>query len=86
MTKPLHFFPGSSWAYAEMVVVKEKTEQDGLTAAAKKWHGSDHAPGEKADLYNQQCFDTEDPLDESFKEAAVAVLEPLMEHRKKVEV
>ncbi len=84
LTRPIHFFPVSSWEYADAVVNKEKREEEALMAAMRQWQGDDYRPGEREDLYYQQCFNKENPLDDSFKKIAVEVFGPLFEHREKM--
>jgi len=79
LLKPLHFFPDSSWAYAE-AVIKGKDSDKAMNSARNKWVQSDFGfgRGESQDLYFQLCFKNTDPLDEEFRNLALAVFEPIL--------
>jgi exodeoxyribonuclease V gamma subunit len=66
MRNPLHFFPSSSWIYAE-ALAKGKDEERAMRAARKEWLGDDYSHGESEDPYFQVCFKNIDPLDEEFE-------------------
>jgi len=80
MCLPLHFFPESSFEYAQRVLVKKQAEQVALNAAQRKWVGSDFARGESEDPYYDLCFRTVDPLDQEFKNIAKDVFAPILKH------
>jgi exodeoxyribonuclease V gamma subunit len=80
---PLHFFPISSFEYAEKVLRKSKPESTALLMAKKKWAGSEFAKNarpESQDPYYDLCFRHFDPLDEQFMKIAVTIFEPLLSH------
>jgi exodeoxyribonuclease V gamma subunit len=83
LTRPLKFFPGSSWAYAEAVHVKGKSREEGLEEARKIWKKNDFSnrPGEGDEPYLNLCFRNGDPLDREFIEIAEEILKPLFSHR-----
>lgn len=81
LSSPLHFFPESSWEYAESILLKNKPEETALYNALKKWKGDSYAsiPGEALDSYNALCFESIDPLQgEEFKLTAMEIFEPLI--------
>ena len=43
LSQPLKFFPDSSWAYAETVLIKGRPKDAGIEEAKKVWEGSDFA-------------------------------------------
>lgn len=76
---PLHFYPGSSWAYAQNLLLK----QDPIAAekaAASKWFGSNYFPGEFAKPYQRLLLPAEAMLDEEFRATSLAVFRPLIDH------
>jgi len=80
---PLHFFPQSSFEYAEKVLRKSKPESTALLMAKKKWAGSEFAKNaspESQDPYYDLCFRQFDPLDEQFMKIAITIFEPLLSH------
>jgi len=83
LTRPLHFFPESSWAYVDNLG-KGKGEEKALENARAKWIGSDYNRGEGEDCYYQLCFSKTDPLDKEFRTLAVEVLNPILSFEKKV--
>jgi exodeoxyribonuclease V gamma subunit len=87
LSQPLKFFPESSWAYAETVLVKRKPKNAGMEEARKVWEGSDFGerPGERDDPYFSICFRNADHLDAEFQEIAEDIFAPLFAHRKDLE-
>jgi exodeoxyribonuclease V gamma subunit len=79
LSKPLHFFPESSWAYAESIIVKGETREKALERARKIWAGSDFSRGEFEDRYYQFCLAGADPLDEEFEKVAKDVFSRVVE-------
>jgi exodeoxyribonuclease V gamma subunit len=54
---PLAFFPETSHAYAEALVIRNKSEEAALTGAMAKWRGNDFsAAPESTDDYFRLCF------------------------------
>ncbi len=70
LTRPLHFFPQTSWLYL----------QEGLAKAGERWNGSDHtpSPAESSDPSLTLCFGGENVLDEMFAALAARVYGPLL--------
>jgi exodeoxyribonuclease V gamma subunit len=83
LSKPLHFFPDSSWAYVESIV-KGKTREKALESAKNKWVGNEYIPGEVKDLYYQLCFGKIDPFNMEFENVAMAVFGHLVRLEEKV--
>ncbi len=82
LSKPLHFYPESSWAYARSVEGGE-TPEKALERARKIWVGSRSYRGECEDLYYRLCFGKTEPLDEEFEKVARDVFKPLLEFEEK---
>ena len=83
LKKPLHYFPKSSFAYAE-AVQEQEVPGKAMSAAEKIWRPqSRETPGEGDEPCNRLAFRNCDPLDEDFEELALAILEPLLNHREK---
>jgi len=83
--RPIHFFPESSWTYAELIIEKNRPSEDALRKAHEIWTGSDYKRGEVEDLYCNLCFRNIDPTDTEFQEAALEVFGPVVECQRKVE-
>ncbi|CAB1072259.1 Exodeoxyribonuclease V gamma chain (EC [Olavius algarvensis Delta 1 endosymbiont] len=89
LESPLHFFPQSSFEYAEKVLVKSVPELTALSQAKSKWTGGGYSKNIKAesqDPYYDLCFRQTDPFDEQFKQIAIAVFEPLLDHCRDIEL
>jgi len=85
LTEPIHFFPRSSFAYAEALYRKGKEPGEALRAARKEWEGSDFGGmAESRDPYFRLCFKHTDPLDEPFEELAKKIFQPLMEREVRI--
>ena len=72
-TKPLHFFPRSSMAYAS---------KESLDDARKIWRDSafNPNPGEGSEPAIRRCFGSEEPFDDEFCMLAVRLLRPMIEN------
>ena len=84
LSEPVHFFPATSYKYAHLLLVKEKTEYDALGNARKTWEGNDFNPGESNDLYFDLCFREIDPMDDEFERISTEVYRPIFEHGREV--
>jgi len=80
MSKPLPFFPEVSYDYAHRVLIKTEANPSALTAAHKKWIGSDFKRGASEDPYYDLCFRGIEPLDDAFEKMARVVFDPLLDH------
>ncbi len=82
LTKPLPFFPASSFAFASPKGKKSSAER-----AAQEWEADedgDFGSGESQDAYFNLCFrNTANPLDEEFARLAKTIVEPLLAHQTK---
>jgi exodeoxyribonuclease V gamma subunit len=83
LSKALKFFPDSSWAYAQAVLIKGKSKDRGAEEARKIWERSDFGerPGECEDSYFSLCFRNVDPLDAEFQGIAEEIFAPLFAHQ-----
>jgi exodeoxyribonuclease V gamma subunit len=84
LVMPLHFFPRSSWDYAQWVLDKGKPLEDALEKAHSTWMGNEFTLGEREDAYYHLCFGNTDPLDSEFQHSAEDVFGPLLEHQKEI--
>ena len=80
LTKPLPFFPASSFAFAN-----PKGGKSPADSAQKKWDGDDFSDFGKGDSqypYFNLCFrNAANPLDEEFAQLAKQIVEPLLAHQ-----
>ena len=80
LTKPLAFFPSSSFAFAGPTGKKSPAER-----AAQEWEGDedgDFAKGESRNPYFDLCFrNAANPLDEEFEDLARRIVTPLLAHQ-----
>jgi exodeoxyribonuclease V gamma subunit len=81
LIKPLHFFPRSSFAFAE-AMEKHGDEGKALAAARRTWD-SDFGLSERDDPYFCLCFSKDDPLGEDFRELAMEILGPILRNETK---
>ncbi len=84
---PIHFFPNSSFEYAEQLLRKSAPESTALSRAARIWIGSDfgkYARGESSDPYYDLCFRRSDPLDSDFQFNAVRIFKPLLDNSREI--
>ena len=87
LEQPIHFFPETSFEYAEHLLRRSASEASALKKAERKWVGSEFvkaAPGESQDAYHDLCFRGTEPLDDPFKEIALAVFTPLLAASKEI--
>jgi len=84
LSETVHFFPATSYKYAHLLLVKEKTEYDALENARRTWEGNDFNPGESEDPYFDLCFRKTDPLDDEFERTSTEVYRPIFEHGREV--
>jgi exodeoxyribonuclease V gamma subunit len=82
---PIHFFPNTSYKYAEQILRRSLPESTALSRAARIWAGSEsntYARGESKDPYYDLCFRQSDPIDADFQIYAVKVFQPLLGNSK----
>jgi exodeoxyribonuclease V gamma subunit len=77
MREPLPFFPETSRAYAEAVVLKHKEHGEAMADALKKWEDTEERGGESHNPYNALCFPDGFP-ENGFRDCALAVFEPFL--------
>lgn len=80
LRRPLRFFPEASHNYAQQMV-QEGSMSKALAAAARAWDDSYRGIGERYDTHNALVFGEIAPFDEEFKEMALQVFEPLLNHQ-----
>jgi len=88
LEEPIHFYPDTSYEYAEHKLNKSGSDQAALAKAGLKWRGSDSPKKftkvESDDPYYDLCFRRMDPLDEEFKKIALKVFTPLIANSREV--
>jgi len=87
LAEPIHFFPNSSFEYADQLLRRSASEQSALNKAQKRWSGSNfskYSKEESEDPYYDLCFRQSDPLDEAFKNIALKVFEPLIANSREI--
>jgi len=77
LSRPIHFFPRSSWVYTESMN-KYGDAARALAAAHRTWE-NDYGRGEGEDPYFQICFKDGDPLGEEFRSLAVRIFDPILQ-------
>ncbi|MEE9911166.1 MAG: exodeoxyribonuclease V subunit gamma [Deltaproteobacteria bacterium] len=86
-TRPLKFFPRSSWEYAETLWLKNKSRPESIDAANRVWLGNEYraADGESQETPHKICFEDETPMDGEFEKTAEDILKELFTHLEKLE-
>jgi len=79
LAEPIHFFPVSSYAYAEQVIQYSRNRRAGLKSAEKKWING-RFWSESSDPYVAFCFEGLNPLDNRFETLAKSVFGPIIGH------
>jgi exodeoxyribonuclease V gamma subunit len=79
LASPLHFYPGTSWAYSE-TLQKRADPQAAYQAAVNKWRGNDFVPGDGDKPYHRLLMPGDVMLDQALIETSDAVFGPLMAH------
>ena len=75
--QPVPFFSNSSYAFAKTSLNSTKASPENAMLAA--WLGGQYSSAEADDVYYQQLY-AESPLNDAFKELALAVYEPIQAH------
>jgi exodeoxyribonuclease V gamma subunit len=78
LSKPLHFFPETSFQYAHLLLRKDKSPEEALRQAESAWSGGDSHRGECDDPHFELCFKSDNPLDAEFQRLAENVFRPLL--------
>ena len=83
LTRPLPFFPATSFAFA--TPPGPRVKKSAMDLAQEKWDGDDFgdsAKGDSQDPYFNLCFrNVAEPLDAEFEALAKTIVEPLVAHR-----
>ncbi len=79
LEKPLHFFPLSSYTYAESIVRKAMPLGKAFNNALKAWKSTEFMKKESKELHYDFCFSCVNPLNAEFKEVALKVFLPILE-------
>ena len=82
LSRPIHFFPQSSWKFVLEKKSPDHSRQDCLSAAREAWNGGYAHGAEKENSYNRICFTGVDPLDDEFVSLSENVFMPLMAHER----
>jgi exodeoxyribonuclease V gamma subunit len=83
LSRPMHFFPETSYVYAKEMSKKDGSEDKALDAAVNEWTGRGgyrRAEGENGAYLI--CFKGDAPLDAEFAALALKVFSPLLAHVK----
>ena len=84
LTRPLHFFPDLSMAYAKEII--KKGEDDVIKGLSKDWAGNIYSKGEKGKDPYYLIYPGETlPLDDNFKWAARLFFDALIENSRREE-
>jgi exodeoxyribonuclease V gamma subunit len=86
LSKPIHFFPETSFDYAKRTLIKKENQQNALNYSRKKWTGEYYRGGwsESDNPYYNLCFSKTDPFDKEFIKMAEEVFAPLLKHCRKI--
>jgi len=79
LAEPIHFFPASSYTYAEQVLRYSKKREAAMKSAENKWF-NERGWSESTDPYVSHCFANNHPLDNRFEDLAESVFSPMMAH------
>jgi exodeoxyribonuclease V gamma subunit len=82
LSEPLHFFPHSSFAFANEIF-KGKNSDQALRKARVAWEGSAFSQGEKNDPYFGLCFKETEPFSRQFIDLAKELFLPLLEQQER---
>jgi exodeoxyribonuclease V gamma subunit len=84
LSKPIHFFPNSSWVFVEETLEKNKSPQEALLKSHNTWMGSAYTRGEGEDAYYQLCFRNTNPIDSEFQRVSNKIFGPLLMHQSEI--
>jgi len=76
LRQPLPLFANTSFAYAKASLNGKNAESE----MNKAWEGNQYSSSEKEDRYYQQLYNDVSPLDDQFKELAIAIYQPIQAH------
>ncbi len=86
LNRPIAFFPGASFRFAEAVILKGKPDKEALKKAEKELFGNDYSSGEIDDLYMSRCHGELHTLNDQFIHCSLDVFSPLLQHCEEVRV
>jgi exodeoxyribonuclease V gamma subunit len=84
LAEAIHFFPVSSYTYAQQMIQYSRNREAALKAAQDKWV-NERSWSESADPYTARCFAGLNPLDTHFEALAMDVFNPVMAHFHEIE-
>ena len=76
--QPISLLNNTSYAFAKTTLNKTKASAD--TAMLNAWQGGQYSAAEADDVYHQQLYANHSPLNDAFKDLALAVYEPIHTH------
>ncbi len=82
LVRPLKFFPQSSFKFAKLLQNEKNSPEDAVDKVKPVFIGNDFSKGEFDDLYYRICFENSSPLDQEFRENALIICNPILEHLK----
>ena len=85
LSKPLFFFPETSWKYAHAIFEKKMPDEEALKSARDEWEGDDYHRGESEEPSLQLCFGKGDPLKADFRRIALEIFEPMIKNQEREE-
>jgi exodeoxyribonuclease V gamma subunit len=77
LSRPVRFFPRSSYAYAE-ALKKYDSDERAMQAARRQWEEPSRERSEAGDAAAHLCFSGTDPLDDEFRALSRAVFGPVL--------
>jgi exodeoxyribonuclease V gamma subunit len=80
LLEPLHFYPKTSYAWAETREKPKGSAETAMKAARKSWFPGYHSNGEEDDQSYRLALPGQDPLDERFTELAALLAIPIVEY------
>jgi len=86
-SKPLKFFARTSWEYAQVLWLKDKSCTEAMAAANRSWLGTDYrwSEAESQEIGHKICFENDVPIDAEFEQTAEDILKELVIHLEKLE-
>ncbi len=81
LRKPLHFFPQTSWEYAQALLSKGMQRENALDRARNTWTGNEYIRGENINPYYELLFRNTDPLDADFRDISEEIIGILIGHQ-----
>ena len=79
LSRPLHFFPETSWSFSEAMLEKGENRSAALARCRRQWDINEFTKAESDDPYHRLSFGGFDPLDGQFETASLSVFTQLFE-------